>query len=139
MYLSEYPELNGLGKSRFKKLVKKVGKVVKKLAPVIVPVVGGALATKLYSAYAARRKAAGASDAQIEAEAGALRERGISPEQAAQQFQPSSLFTPSPGAPDVSAPVRQESEAPETMPKPALPVWLLPAAVAAGVAFIAMR
>lgn len=135
MYLPENTALHGLGKSRFKKLAKKVGKVVKKLAPVIVPVVGGAVGTKLYAAYAARRKAAGASDAQIEAETQSMQARGISPEQALQQRP---MLSPTPGAPDVSAPVRETAEREVSAPA-GMPGWLLPAGIAAAVALFALK
>ena len=137
-------QLSGLGKkSRFKKRIKRhikrLVKIAKKLAPVAVAVYGGAVGAKLYASYAAKRKAAGASDAQIEAETTMLSKRGISPEQADYQpaVQQRAMVSSPPGAADVSAPIRDEAELPA--PKPAMPGWLLPAAIAAGVAFFALK
>ena len=132
-------QLSGLGKSRFKKLRKKLKKVIKKVLPVAAIIYGGSVGMTLYKAYAAKRKAAGASDAQIEAETTMLSKRGISPEQADYQpaVQQRAMVSSPPGAADVSAPIRDEAELPA--PKPAMPGWLLPAAIAAGVAFFALK
>lgn len=137
MYLYE-SNFGALGKKRgIRKIFSRAAKIVKKLAPVIVPVVGGAVAAKLYTAYAVARKKAGASDAQIEAETTALQARGISPEQAALQQRP--MFSPTPGVPDVSAPVRERAEGEAPAPATAVPGWLLPVAAAAGIALLALR